>query len=278
MAKFGSLVKDIEETRAKLSVFYDDSPSAHPDTVRIGLETYLHELLARQETYWKQRSRVMWLAEGDMNTKFFHQQASNRRKKNTIKGLFNSQGAWCTEDKEMEDIVISYFSELFSSSNPSGIDEVLTSIPSLITEDMNVQLSREVDSDEVLKALKQMHRSKAPGPDGFSPGFYPHFWKVVGVDVVAAVKTFILSDYSMRKINGTHITLIPKKTDPKTMSELRPISLCNVLYKLGSKVLANRLKVILPSVISHFQSAFVPGRLISDNSLVAFEVAHFLKK
>lgn len=178
----------------------------------------------------------------------------------------------------MEDIVISYFSELFSSSNPTGIGEVLASIPSLITDDMNMQLSRDVDSSEVLMALKQMHRSKAPGPDGFSPGFYQHFWAVVGEDVVAAVKSFLLSDYSMRKINSTHVTLIPKTKDPKTMGDLRPISLCNVLYKLGSKVLANRLKVILPSVISPFQSAFVQGRLISDNSLVAFEVVHFLKK
>lgn len=74
------------------------------------------------------------------------------------------------------------------------------------------------------------------------------------------------------------MVLIPKVKNPENMSQLRPISLCNVLYKVGSKALANRLKPLLQSFISPSQSAFVPGRHISDNSLVAFEIAHFLKR
>ncbi|KAL6218361.1 hypothetical protein ACLB2K_011575 [Fragaria x ananassa] len=77
-------------------------------------------------------------------------------------------------------------------------------------------------------------------------------------------------------MNFTHVTLIPKVKDPKDMTDLCPIALCNVLYRICSKVLANRLKRILDTVISPLQSAFVPNRLISDNTLVATEVAHFL--
>jgi hypothetical protein len=72
------------------------------------------------------------------------------------------------------------------------------------------------------------------------------------------------------------VVLIPKMRDPKSLKELRPISLCNVLYKIISKDLAGRLKGILDEIISPNQSAFMPGRLIYDNILVAYEVTHFL--
>ena len=77
--------------------------------------------------------------------------------------------------------------------------------------------------------------------------------------------------------NDTTIALIPKVSNPEEVKDLRPISLCNVLYKMVSKVLANRLKVILPEIISPAQSAFVPGRLICDNTLVVYEILHYMR-
>lgn len=78
------------------------------------------------------------------------------------------------------------------------------------------------------------------------------------------------------KLNDTHICLIPKTKNPQKVTEYRPISLCNVIYRILAKVLANRLKKILPGVVSNSQSAFVPRRLITDNVLVAFEKMHHI--
>ena len=104
--------------------------------------------------------------------------------------------------------------------------------------------------------------------------FYQKFWHIVGDDVIVAVLNFLNSGTMLPEINYTHIVLIPKIKSPERISDFRPISLCNVIYKIISKVLPNKLKLILPRLISPSQSAFVPGRLITDNVLVAYETLH----
>ncbi|KAL6141367.1 hypothetical protein ACLB2K_059656 [Fragaria x ananassa] len=277
--RFGSLREKIARTTERLGELYDKGQPSFSDEVRGELEKQLRELLQKEQAFWQQRSRVLWLAVGDLNTKYFHQKASNRRKKNTLRGLYNSGGQWCVEEGEIQAIVLDYYTSLFTTPNPAVDFEDLHGVPRVITEEVNQSLMREViTAEEVWRALKQMHPSKRPGPDGLSSIFYQQFWDVVGRDVVEDVKGFLYSEEFLRDINCTWVTLIPKVKKPENMQQLRPISLCNVIYKISSKLLANHLKPILDSISSPFQSAFVLSRLITDNSLFAFEISHCLKK
>ncbi|XP_031120802.1 uncharacterized protein LOC116024038 [Ipomoea triloba] len=132
--------------------------------------------------------------------------------------------------------------------------------------------------DEIKTALFSMFPNKDPGPDGMNPGFYQHYWDVVGGDVSAFVIDCLNSCTFPEGLNDTNVVLIPKKSVPESVSDLRPIALCNVVYKIMAKVLANRMKHLLGNIISESQSAFIPGRLITDNILVAAEVGHYLNR
>ena len=119
-----------------------------------------------------------------------------------------------------------------------------------------------------------MGPTKVSEPDGMNALFYQKFWHIVGNEVIDAVLDFLHTGHMMLDINYTHKFLIPKVKKPEKMADFRPISLCNVIYKIISKVLVNRLKLILPQLISPTQNAFVLGRLITDNVLVAYETLH----
>ena len=123
-----------------------------------------------------------------------------------------------------------------------------------------------------------MHPMKAPGPDGMNPLFYQHFWPIVGECVTKCVLNFLNLGVIPPKFNEIHIILIPKIKSPKKITEYRPISLSNVVSRIASKVLANRLKVVLPTTISENQSAFMANGHIIDNILVAFEVMNHISQ
>lgn len=116
---------------------------------------------------------------------------------------------------------------------------------------MQLMLNEKFTKKEVFLALKQMHPT-----NGMTLIFYQKYWDVLGTKVTEAVLTALRLGTIPPSLNHTFITLIPKNKTPKKVSDYRPISLCNFLYKIVAKVLANRLKMILPHVISSTQSAF----------------------
>lgn len=240
-------------------------------------KTKMVSLLLKDEEHWKQRAKLFWLKDGDANTKAFHAFANGRRKRNWIRRLKNDDGVWVTDENAIRNLATDYFNNLYSSSN-SLATEMVANMPECVNEDDNLLLTAPFTMVEFKDALFQMQPDKAPGPDGFNPRFYQHFWSSIGDDIFEASTSWLHNRRIPLGVNDSIITLIPKCDEPKTMKDLRPIALCNVVLKIVTKVLANRLKKVLPKVIRENQSAFLKGRLITDNVLLAFEILHSMKR
>jgi hypothetical protein len=172
---------------------------------------------------------------------------------------------------------INYFTGLFSSSDACDIDSCLCPIERRVTESMNEELLKPFSREEIYHAINHMGPLKAPGPDGFRMIFFQKNWSLLGDDICHAVLTTLNSGSMPIDLNMTNIVLIPKVKNPTCVTEFRPINLCNVLYMVISKVLANRIKKILPLIISPEQSAFILGRLITDYVLAAYETLHTMQ-
>ncbi|KAL0417527.1 UNVERIFIED_CONTAM: putative mitochondrial protein [Sesamum radiatum] len=238
----------------------------------------IERLLSEEEVYWKQRGKVHWLKEGDRNTSYFHNRANTRRRSNDITRIKNGDGQWLEQEEEIRDHIETYFGEIFRSRNPSEeeLEKGTEAISGRLSEQLLQELSRPYTAEEISKALSQMAPLKSPGPDGMPPFFFQKYWHIVKKDVISTTLA-LLNDLNLPPgLNHTHIALIPKCKKPETLTQFRPISLCNVVYKIASKSIANRLKPLLDNIISSCQAAFVPGRLITDNVLLAFEVNHYL--
>jgi len=139
-------------------------------------------------------------------------------------------------------------------------------------------IAREVTADEVKQAVFQMDPDKSPGPDGFNAFFFQSYWDIIREDTTKAVLNFFQTGKLLKEVNHTFVTLIPKVANSSRLSDFRPISCCNILYKIISKVLCNRLQVVINGLISLNQNAFLKKRHISDCSLLAHEILRDFKK
>ncbi|CAN1788506.1 LINE-1 retrotransposable element ORF2 protein, partial [Linum perenne] len=154
---------------------------------------------------------------------------------------------------------------------------ILQGYPSLITGDINDKLCKPITLAEVKTATFQLGPLKAPGPDGYPGRFFQRHWDSIGHDLFTEIEGFFNTAVFPPSWNNTHIVLIPKTNHPEQIQHYRPISLTNFRSKIISKVLASRLKPVMPFIISELQSAFTGTRTIQDNVIIAHEVIHKLR-
>ncbi|MCH92036.1 RNA-directed DNA polymerase (Reverse transcriptase), partial [Trifolium medium] len=222
------------------------------------LQDELSDILEKEELMWFQRSRAKWLCDGDRNTRYYHTKTVSRRRKNNVLMLKNEEGQWIDDVDQLQGMVNEFFHKLFASTHDRRdwfVSDI--SYPEL-GDGCIAKLASPLMNEKVKNALFSMNPWKAPGPDGFPAGFYQKAWGRIGSSVCAFVCSVWNNPSIIATVNQTDICLIPKAQQPEFVTQFRPISLCNTIYKIVSKVIVERLKVCIPKLVSPFQTGFVP--------------------
>ncbi|GJT29391.1 hypothetical protein Tco_0909666 [Tanacetum coccineum] len=226
-----------------------------------------------EERFLSQKAKVDWLQLGDANTAYFHKVVKSQATRNRIDSVTTNEGA-CVDGEQVPVAFIDHYTAFLGQQGvPSYFDTNDLFWKQLTTDTAN-HMVRDVTDKEIREAIFSMGDNKAPGPDGYSAAFFKEAWDIIAGDVTKAIKEFFINGVLLKELNHTIIALIPKVTNPIRINDYRPISCCNVLFKCISRIISNRMKESLSDLVSLNQSAFVPGRRISDNILLTQELMH----
>ncbi|GKV52698.1 hypothetical protein SLEP1_g59269 [Rubroshorea leprosula] len=206
--------------------------------------------LKKKESLWRQKSRATWIKEGDANTGFFHRIVNGRRKKNMLWGIDN-HGSWIDDPIQLKQIIMDHFRNQLSSQSCQQPRPYLQHLQfSKLNEEDKITLEEEFSNDEIRDVVFSCASDKAPGLDGLNFHFVKTIWGTIEGDVINFIKEFHQNGKLVKGLNSSYIMLVPKKKNPTSLKEFRPISMVGCLYKILAKVLANRLQKVIGKVIS----------------------------
>lgn len=235
-------------------------------SLEANLVAQYEESMTKLTDFYRQRAKKHWATFGDRNTSFFHNAVLKRRRRNRIISIKDAQGNIYHDPDDIANQFVCYFRNIFTSAGTSNGTPFPNSTPPQVADDFTYSIP---EKQEIFQILKSMRRNASPGPDGFNVAFYLSAWNWIGDDIARLVQNFYQTGILPPHLNDTNIALIPKKLVCYLPADYRPISLCNVIYKIISKSLANRLKTHLPDYIHPSQQAFIEGRRISNNITIA---------
>ncbi|XP_074298927.1 uncharacterized protein LOC141629907 [Silene latifolia] len=211
----------------------------------------LIKLVKARNSYLAQKAKEAWIKDGDDNTSFFHSSIKRRRMKNRVYSIHDMEGVLCSKPDDIKAAFEDYYRDL---------------------------LLKPVSDEEIKSAMFSIPGDKAPGPDGFSSQFFKDSWHIVGREVCKAIRNVFDSGQLLKELNTTTLTLVPKVDLPDSVLQFRPIACCNTVYKCLTKVLCNRLSLILPDIINPSQGAFVKDRDIVGNILICQDLIKLYKR
>ncbi|GJW26520.1 RNA-directed DNA polymerase, eukaryota [Tanacetum coccineum] len=212
----------------------------------------LHDIKTKGDAELIQKSKIRWAIEGDENTKFFHGIINKKRSHLAIRGVL-IDGVWQIDPKVVKEAFQKHFEDHFNKVTSSG-PKLNFTFPKRLFHDQVEDLDRDVTRDEIREAVWSCGENKSPGPDGYTFEFFKKYWNLVGTDLCEAV------------------------ADAKLVSDFRPISLIGSIYKVVTKIMANRLAMVISDIVSDTQSAFVSDRQILDGPFIINEILQWCKR
>ncbi|XP_061993341.1 uncharacterized protein LOC133711201 [Rosa rugosa] len=276
----GDVHAQVTHSKAALDAVQAEISTHGLSDERLNVENTAHNsylaALSLQATLLRDKSRIRWLKDGDRNTTFLHNMVKVRRLQNSITSLLvedrvhNDQAAIATH-------AVQHFESCFTHDHQIGVTGLVERvIPHMVTEEENSSLLVTPSAEEIRDAVMKMDGNSAPGPDGFGGCFFTSCWSVVAHDVTRAVQSFFINGYIMPHFNSNILILIPKLEDAESISDFRPIALANFVFKIITRIMADRLGPIASRIISPNQSAFIRGRSIVDPIVLTSECVNLL--
>lgn len=226
-----------------------------------------------EKDFYSQKAKSRHLIKSDRNSNFFHSIVKRNNSRNSISFICRKDGQTSFDQDVIAADFVEFYKELFGSRKPaSPIDPTVLTSGCCLDDHKRMDMIKLVSPEDIKTALFDIDNDKASGPDGYSSAFFKKFWDIIGNDVTNDVCEFFATGQLLKRLNTTIIALIPKIKINHTVADFRSIACCNVIYKMITKIIANRVAYALPEIINPTQSAFIRGRNIMDNVILAQEL------
>jgi len=244
------------------------------------LETTLRELKFQKMEGAKIRSRVQWIEQGEKPTKYFYNLEKQRAKTNSMDSVRDDNDNEVTDPNTIKTVVTDFYTNLYKKDmiDMNEQNQLLTNLSRKLNRTESQQCEGDLSLEEATNAIQEAKNGKSPGKDGLPPEFYKRFWDKLGPELVTVLNEGYEKGHLAPTQQESIIRLLYKKDDRTYLKNWRPISLLNADYKIATKILTNRLKRVLESLINEDQTCAIPNRDISNNLNLIRDVLDYTER